>query len=207
MEKTLGQKIRELRRQKGWSQEQLAESVDYSRQLISHWEIDKVRPDTETLSKLADIFGVSTDFLLGRTVLPIDVPSDESMTGQRRIPIIGDVSCGPLMIVDENIENYLTLLSSRLPNGEVIAVHIRGDSMNNARLREGDLALVRLQEEAADRDIVVACIGEETTIKRIRHLDGYVALIPESDNPAYAPHTYRESDVRIVGVVIGSVWG
>ena len=63
---SMGQKIQNLRQSKGLSQEQLAEKLDVSRQSVSKWESGAARPETEKLIALADLFGVTTDYLLGR---------------------------------------------------------------------------------------------------------------------------------------------
>jgi len=67
---TIGKRISQLRDKRGWTQEQLAASLGISRAALSHYEKNRREPDTETLTKIADLFKVSIDYLVGRTELP-----------------------------------------------------------------------------------------------------------------------------------------
>ncbi|HOF88880.1 MAG TPA: XRE family transcriptional regulator [Armatimonadota bacterium] len=201
------QRLQKLRLEAGWSQAELGERIDLEQSEVSRLERNKRRPSYDVLTSLAAAFGVTTDYLMGRSDDRHPQREPVAQPGIKRVPVVGDISCGPPVIVSDNIEDYMALPESALPVGEIIAARVRGDSMERANLRDGVLALIRLQNIAEDRDIVAACIGEESTVKRLRHLDGFIALVPESDNPEHKPATYREEEVRIVGVVIGTIWG
>lgn len=110
-----------------------------------------------------------------------------------QIPVIGVVTAGLPILAVENQEGYLSW------DGDpgCFALRVRGDSMINAAILSGDLVVVRPQQSADDGQIVVARIGDEATVKRLRRRDGQVWLMPENDN--YAPIDGTEAE--LVGVV------
>lgn len=110
-----------------------------------------------------------------------------------QIPVIGVVTAGLPILAVENQEGYLSW------DGDpgCFALRVRGDSMINAAILSGDLVVVRPQQHADDGQIVVARIGDEATVKRLRRRGGEVWLMPENDN--YAPIDGREAE--IIGLV------
>ncbi len=115
----------------------------------------------------------------------------------QQIPILGRVHAGPLHAAFENVEGYLPVGALFTPSKH-FALRIRGDSMMNAAILDGDMVIVRTQETAEDGDIVVARIADETTVKYLRKNGGEIALEPA--NPNYKPITNVEFD--IAGVVV-----
>ena len=99
----------------------------------------------------------------------------------RGIPLVGTVAAGLPILAEENIEDYLPL------EGEegCFALRVKGDSMINAGILPGDRVVVRPQSDADDRDLVVALLGDEATVKRLSKQNGKILLLPE--NPAYEP--------------------
>jgi len=89
-------------------------------------------------------------------------------------------------------------------SGEHYALEVKGDSMIEAGIFEGDLVVVRRQDSADNGDIVVALIDDhEATLKRLRHKGGAIAL--EAANPAYGTRLYRADQVRIQGKMVGLI--
>ena len=89
-------------------------------------------------------------------------------------------------------------------------LRVRGDSLDRAGLRTGDIVAVRRQPEANDGDLVVARIGQEITLKQFRHVSNQcIKLEPESTNPEHRsiPINPQTEDFQIVGVVVGAVVG
>jgi repressor LexA len=154
------------------------------------------RPRRKTLSALAEALDVTIAELGGSDLVV--------SAGMRRVPVIGDISCGEPIIANREYEEYLLLPEAGMPSGEIVAVRMQGDSMINAGLRDGYLALLRVQDVLEDGEIFAVCIGEEATIKRVRRLPGLVVLEPANDD--YEPNVYREELVRPVGKVIGAIW-
>jgi repressor LexA len=115
------------------------------------------------------------------------------------LPLVGHVAAGQPVLAEENIEDYVqTPPVAGGAEGDYL-LRVRGDSMLNAGILEGDLVVVRPQEVATDGEIVVALVGEEATVKRFFQEADHVRLQPEND--AYEP--IRSRDVRILGKVVG----
>ncbi|MEA4824819.1 MAG: transcriptional repressor LexA [Clostridiaceae bacterium] len=116
----------------------------------------------------------------------------------RSIPIIGRVAAGQPVFAYSELEGEIPFDVGH-SSGEFFALRVRGDSMIDAGIVDGDYVVVRRQEEAAHGEIVVAAIEEEVTVKRFYRQRGEVWLMPE--NPAYRPISAR--DAYIVGKVMG----
>ena len=119
------------------------------------------------------------------------------------LPIVGQVRAGTLHPAIEEIEGHFAIDRSQLASGAAFFLRVKGDSMIHAHIKEGDLALVRPQPYAANRDIVVAMVGGEATLKRFYREADRIRLQPE--NPNYEPIIIQdgEADVSIVGKVVG----
>lgn len=121
------------------------------------------------------------------------------------IPLVGRVAAGQPVLAEQNIEDTLTI--DRFLVGqhrEVFALRVRGDSMIEAGIHDGDLILVRKQLHAERNDIAVVMIGDEATVKHFEPERDFIRLRPA--NAAYAPIIIRREDFRptqILGVVVG----
>ena len=130
-----------------------------------------------------------------------------------RLPILGRIAAGQPLLAVENREGDLDIAPAALPGrGEdLFALRVRGDSMINAHICEGDLVLVRRQEGAQVNDIVVAMVGSgddaEATVKRYQRDGERVVLKPE--HPTMAPIVIdpRKREFKIVGKVVGLLRG
>ena len=120
------------------------------------------------------------------------------VTGARpgQIPIVGLVTAGQPILAVENQEGSLAW-----GDPSCFGLRVRGDSMINAGILPGDTVIVRPQSSADDGQIVVARIGDEATVKRLRRRNGQVWLLPEND--AYDP--IDGSDAELIGLVKGVV--
>jgi repressor LexA len=134
----------------------------------------------------------------------VQLVSDENVDKQRRnavsVPIVGNVAAGAPILAEQNIEDHI-LLSSELAQDGNFLLRVRGDSMINAGILDGDLVLVKPQQEASNGNIVVALVDNDATVKRFERGNGHVKLIAE--NPAYEPIV--TSNVSLVGVVRGVI--
>ena len=128
----------------------------------------------------------------------------------REVPILGRVAAGPTLLAVENLEGTLALGSELLPrSGEVFALRIRGESMVDAGILEGDLVLVRRQTAAEPGEIVVAMVEGEATVKYFRPERGARGprIRLEPANPAMRPIVLdpTSGQVSILGKVVGGV--
>lgn len=119
--------------------------------------------------------GMSTDF--DETTLPGYIP-----ISKRKIPLLGTVAAGEPIFADENIEEYLPIDDTIHAD---FALHVKGNSMIGANIYDGDIVLVRKQNEVDDGQIGIVLKDDEATMKRVYHGKDHLTLIAE--NPDYPP--------------------
>lgn len=132
----------------------------------------------------------------------IEIVDDEFNMTRREmvnIPIIGTVTAGTPILAVENIEGYFPLLAEDTPKGESFMLHVKGESMINRGIFDGDQILVHKQETANNGDMVVALIDDSVTVKTFYKENGHFRLQPENDT--MEPIIVNE--VAILGKVIG----
>ncbi|MFB3110284.1 MAG: transcriptional repressor LexA, partial [Acidimicrobiia bacterium] len=118
----------------------------------------------------------------------------------RDIPLLGRIAAGTPILAAEQVESVMPLPTELVGEGPVFLLEVKGDSMIDAGIHEGDLVAVHSQPDALDGEIVAALIdGEEATIKRLRRKNGKVIL--ESENPAYEPMVFADG-VELIGKVV-----
>jgi repressor LexA len=115
------------------------------------------------------------------------------------LPLVGNVAAGSPILADENIEEYVDV--PPLVGGDEggFLLNVRGDSMKNIGILDGDVVVVRQQDTASDGEIVVALVGEDATVKRFFKEEDHVRLQPENETM----EPIRSREVRIVGRVVG----
>jgi repressor LexA len=115
------------------------------------------------------------------------------------LPVVGQVAAGQPVLADENIEEYVPVPGIAGGDDGEFVLRVKGDSMKDAGILEGDFVIVRRQETAGDGDIVVALVGEEATVKRFFREDDHVRLQPEND----AMEPIRTREAQVLGRVVG----
>ncbi len=134
----------------------------------------------------------------------VQLVQDEELDKRRRnaiaVPVIGNVAAGAPILAEQNIEEHM-LLSPEMAQDGYFLLRVRGDSMINAGILDGDMVLVRPQQEASNGSIVVALVDGDATVKRLERANGHVKLIAE--NPAYEPIV--SNNVSLAGVVRGVI--
>ena len=127
------------------------------------------------------------------------VESVRGIVRSEGIPVLGTVAAGSPVLAEENIEDYISVPSVAGGDEGEYVLRVRGDSMKDAGILEGDMVVVHSQETARDGDVVVALLGEEATVKRFYRESDHIRLQPE--NAAMEP--IRSKEVRILGRVVG----
>ena len=117
-----------------------------------------------------------------------------------RIPIVGNVAAGSPILAQECIEDYLTFDTGG-HGGDYFALRVRGDSMINAGILNGDLVVVRSQPTANQGEIVVAMIDDEATVKRLSRKGGHIWLLPENEDYSPIDGTYAQILGKVAAVV------
>lgn len=134
-----------------------------------------------------------------RTIEVLDEKADWLEDHVNAVPIVGKVTAGLPILAVENIEDYFPLPKQIARQDETFILNVKGTSMINAGIMDGDQIIVRKQSEAHNGEIVVAMIEDEVTVKRFFKEKDCIRLQPENDtmNPIYV------HDVQILGKVIG----
>lgn len=123
-----------------------------------------------------------------------------SEPAQNRVPIVGRVAAGTPILAEECIEDYLTFDTSG-QGGELFALRVQGNSMQNAGILPGDLVIVHCQACAENGEIVVAMIQDEATVKRLSLRGGQIWLLPENDDYSPIDGTNAQILGRVTAVV------
>lgn len=115
------------------------------------------------------------------------------------VPIIGRVAAGEPILAEQNIENYFPIPMEYMPNSQTFILKVKGESMINAGILDGDFVLVEQRATARNGEMVVALIEDGATVKTFYKEDGYIRLQPENDtmDPIIV------TDLQILGKVIG----
>ena len=115
------------------------------------------------------------------------------------VPLIGQVAAGEPILAEENIENYFPVPAEFMPNEQSFMLKVKGESMINVGIFDGDSILVKEQNTARNGDIVVALIDDSSTVKTFYKEDGHIRLQPENDtmDPIIV------DDCQILGTVFG----
>lgn len=195
-------RLKELRKSRNLTQAELAKILGIAQPTLSGWENDKFQIDDDIKTKIADYFGVTVDYLLGRE----DITKLSNYLGPvietKKIPIIGTVKCGPNGLAFEDIDGYVYVDDDL--TGEIFALRCKGDSMKFEAIDDGDIAIVRRQDDVECGELAVVVVnGDEGTLKRVRKFEGGIIL--EAANPDYPPRIFTGEDlnkIKIVGKVL-----
>jgi repressor LexA len=182
------------------TQSDLAKVLFVNQTAVSQWERDITTPSPPILLKLSEMYGVSTDYLLGRELVP------KTSSKGVMIPVLGEVAAGIPIEAIENILDYEEISKEMAAHGEFFGLRLRGDSMA-PRMCEGDVVIVKKQPDADTGDIAVVLVnGDSATVKNIRKERGGLWLIP--NNPAaFEPRFLSREEctslpVQILGIVV-----
>jgi repressor LexA len=140
---------------------------------------------------------------LSRGIVLAAAPRPPRPAPRPAIPLLGDIAAGPPQLAIESAQDSLPLDPALFGGGELFALRVRGDSMRDAGILEGDLVLVRRDPSPRNGEIVVAMIGDEATVKRFFREKRQIVLRPE--NPHFKPITVTETspELQILGRVVG----
>lgn len=190
------EQLKVLRKKAAMTQAEIAMRIGVDRSTYAKYENGQSEPNFEMTQKLASLFGVTVDFLIGS-------PSPEGTSGVW-VPVLGDVAAGVPIEAVENIVDYEEIDTALASTGEFFGLRVKGASMA-PRILEGDVVIVRKQDDAETGDIAVVLVnGDSATVKKIKKMPEGIQLIPT--NPAYDPMYYTAAEVEALPVrIIGRV--
>lgn len=191
-------RLKEARKAKGLTQVEVSKIIGISQNGYSDWETGKNRVDAVSLNKLADLYGVTVDYLLGGS----EAPTNTAL----RIPVLGSVPAGVPLEAIEDIVDWEELPQS-MASGEkeYFALEVKGDSMWPDYL-PGDVVIVRRQPTCdSGDDCVVYINGYDATLKQVRlnAEDQSLTIVPR--NQSYPPRTFTAEEIQSLPVTIAGV--
>ena len=205
---TTGERMKQRRKELGFSAEKVAERLGVSPATIYRYErgdIEKVPGDS--LGELAKILQTTPAYLMGweekpAAPAPRPIPKGfEPMPKMKKIPLVGSIACGTPILAQQNIEKIVDVPENIRCD---FSLTCHGDSMEGAGIHDRDVVYIRIQPEVENGEIAAVRIGEEATLKRVYYQNGTLTLMPA--NAAYAPMVYTGpelNNVQIEGKAVG----
>lgn len=194
-----GEKLKTARKERGMSQQELADLLDTTKSTISRWERSLNEPGIETMKVVSEILGKPIQYFLSD-----EFANDIQILDNRSafIPVVGEIACGSPILATQNIEEYIEIPKRYLPQGEMFILKAKGDSMAPT-IFDGDEIMVRRQPDVNDNEIGVVLLDGDTTatLKRIKHVGDSIMLI--GDNRDFEPIIMnKDNPGRIVGKAV-----
>lgn len=201
----IGQRIKECRKAARMTQKELGLIVGKGESTVSEWEAEKRSPDVDLLVPIAKALHTTAAYLMGvedYKKSEIFTPRNAISITRKRIPLIGAIHAGEPTFAEENFECYVEVGAEIHAD---YALRVKGDSMINARIEDGDIVFIRKQNTVNDGEIAAVLIDEDAALKRVRFLPGgTVAFMAE--NPRYQPIYVGGDDetrnIRILGKAV-----
>lgn len=184
----LGKMIDYFRRNNDMTLEDLGNKLDKSPSAISRWISGDRSPMIEDLIRLTEIFKTDIDTLMYGS--PVD-----SLV--KAIPLLGTIAAGVPIEAIENIEDYFNIDSKIKAD---YALRIKGDSMINVNILDGDIVFIRKQSCVDNGEIGAILVDGEATLKRFYKMDGHVVL--QAENPNYQPMIVEYGEVIVLGKMV-----
>ena len=171
----------------------LAEYLHLSPSAISRYTTGDMAPKIPTVQAIAGKYGIRPSWLMG---IEGENKYPETEEKAKRIPIVGTIAAGLPLLTQENIEGF-----EYVPENLDVdfCLRVKGDSMMNARILDGDLVFIRKQQEVENGEIAAVLIDQDATLKRFYNINGMVIL--RSENPNYPEMIYTKKDMKEVSIL------
>ena len=194
-----------LRNQKGLSMRDVAKELDLPYTTYVNYEKGVREPSSEVLIKIADYYGTTVDFLIGRSdgSSVFDIPNIIPVPKMRKIPLLGTIACGEPILAAENIEDEVDIPENIHAD---FALRCKGDSMIGAEIYDGDIVYIRQQPTVLNGQIAAVLIEDEATLKRFYYNETAGRVTLSAENPDYEPLVYTGEEInhlRILGRAVG----
>lgn len=201
------ERLKELRAARGLLQKDVAAVLGIDRTTYVKYEKGQSEPSFDILTKLADYFGVSVDYLLGKSKEKSAFDGNFEKYGllpvkMKKFRVLGEFACGKPIYADEDRE---TLILADADIDADFCLYARGDSMTGARIMDGDIVFIKAQDMVDNGEIAAVIVGDEATLKRVYYYPDKHKLVLNAENPHYEPLVYTDeelSDIRILGKAV-----
>lgn len=200
--KHVGSRIKEMRKSRKMTLKELGEHIGLSESNTKRYEDGQIKTvGIDIIKKIALALDVPASYLTGWE----DIPQYQKLSNyvpiaKKKIPLFGEIAAGQPIYADEHIEEFLPV------DDEVkadFALKIKGDSMINAQINDGDIVFIRQQSDVDNGQIAAVLIDDSATLKRVYHMDGVIQL--QAENPQYPPMIYSKNncdECRILGLAV-----
>lgn len=198
----VGSRIKEMRKSRKMTLKELGEHIGLSESNTKRYEDGQIKTvGIDIIKKIALALDVPASYLTGWE----DIPQYQKLSNyvpiaKKKIPLLGEIAAGQPIYADEHIEEFLPV------DDEVkadFALKIKGDSMINAQINDGDIVFIRQQSDVDNGQIAAVLIDDSATLKRVYHMDGVIQL--QAENPQYPPMIYSKNnydECRILGLAV-----
>jgi len=188
-----GNRLLETMRDNNDTTYSLAEYLHLSPSAISRYTTGDIAPKIPTVQAIADKYGIRPSWLMG---IEGESKYPQSEEKAKKIPIVGTIAAGLPLLAQENIEGF-----EYVPENLDVdfCLKVKGDSMMNARILDGDLVFIRKQQEVENGEIAAVLIDGDATLKRFYQINGMVML--RSENPNYPEMIYTKKDMKEVSIL------
>jgi repressor LexA len=205
---TFSERFRELRKEKHITLDIIAGVLKTTKTTLSRYENNLRVPNIDFVKDAANYFGVQADYLLGRSDIRYNnLIYDAFQKKTVDLPIISIVRESEPLYAEKNILGYSSIDVNLVPSGECYYLKVKGDSMNLSHIVDGQLIIIRRQEEVENGEIALVLVnGEDAAIKRFYKTDTIVTLMPHSSNQEHQPRIIdlRKENVKVIGKVVGT---
>lgn len=202
MKESFSKRLKEAMEIRGLKQVDLVEKTGIGKSAINHYVSGKYEAKQKALYLLAQALNVDEAWLMGYDVSMEKVdepeyPDNLYKIETKKLPVLGTIAAGEPILADEHIEYYVEAGTNVRAD---FCLKVKGDSMINARIHDGDIVFIRKQENVEEGQIAAVLIDDEATLKRVYRTNGEIMLVAE--NPNYKPMVYKPGDgkeIRILG--------
>ena len=181
---TKGERIKARREELGMTQTALADRIGESKQTVYKYESGLVSNiPSDKIELIARVLNTQPAYLMGWDVSEQPIPPGfEPLPEMTAVPRVGEIACGEPILAEQNIEGYFPIPTEYMPNKQSFMLKVKGESMINAGIFDGDKVLVKQQATAENGDIVVALVDDSATVKTYYKENGHYRLQPENDS-------------------------
>lgn len=202
LKRKISENIKRLMKERGWTQLKTSEESKISKSTLSDYINCRTLINPGNVEKLSEAFGVAKSEIdpsfktsdLNKGELELSPCFSDNV----KLPVVGKISCGTGLLAFEEVERYEPTPKEWLNGGEYFYLRAKGDSMINARIMDGDLLLIRKQNDVESGEIAAVLIDDEAVLKKVHKTDSGIIL--ESANPKYPPMILNgNKNIKIIG--------
>lgn len=201
----LGERIRNLRKSKNITQEELAKMIGVKRSVISKYENGSVNISTNNLLEISKALAIPIEVFLGNDQISelINKYDNISSVKMKRFPLLGEIACGEPIFAQEDKENFI-MADMDINADFCLTAH--GDSMINARIHDGDIVFIKQMPIVDNGDIAAVIIDDEATLKRVYYYPQKNKLVLSPENPKYEPFVYVNEELDQIHILGKAVY-